>query len=102
MVNERASKLSGSMSRGMSSDDLIAFIMEEAHHHIINDECMKNAESALAAHTKGSGKAKGKKKNKDQSKITCNNCHMLSIYELALFVSLLYHFITSCRYNSLT
>ena len=59
----------------MSPNDLIAFIMEKAHHCVINDECTKNAKSALAAHTKGSGKAKGKKKNKDQSNITCKNCH---------------------------
>ena len=74
-MNERASKLSGSMSRGMSPDDLIAFIIEEAHHCVINDEHTKNAESALAVCTKGSGKAKGKKKNKDQSNIMCDNCH---------------------------
>ena len=47
---ERASTLLGTSSlRAMKPDDLITFIMEEVQHHIINDECTKNVESALAA-----------------------------------------------------
>jgi hypothetical protein len=65
---ERASKLSGMQSRAMKADDLIAFIIEEAQHRVINDNCMKSAESALAAWTKNNEKNKGKKK------ITCENC----------------------------
>ena len=65
----------------MKLDDLIAFIIEEAQHRVISDECSKNAESALAAHAKkGKGKA-GKKKKQDKSsetdsdsKETCDNC----------------------------
>src|ERR1700678_4042307 len=49
---ERANKLLGIQSNTMSADDLIAFIIEEAQHRVINDKCTKNAESALAAHTK--------------------------------------------------
>ena len=41
---ERANKLSGSTSKGMIPDDLIAFIMEKAQHQVINDECAKIAE----------------------------------------------------------
>jgi hypothetical protein len=76
---ERANKLSGSTSKGMSPDGLIAFIIEEAQHRVINDERTKTAESALAAHTKKAGKptSKGKGKGKaqnTQSDIKCENC----------------------------
>ena len=63
----------------MKPDDLIAFIIEEAQHRVISDERSKNAESALAAHSKkGKGKP-GKKKrqdksNKTDSEDTCSNC----------------------------
>ena len=33
----------------MKPDDLITFIMEEAQHHVINNEHTKNMESALTA-----------------------------------------------------
>jgi hypothetical protein len=58
----------------MSADNLITFIIEEAQHRVINDEYMKNAESALAARTKKSGNSKGKKKVKGKLDITCKNC----------------------------
>ena len=76
---ERASKLSGSsedQSRHMKPDDLIAFIIEEAQHRVINDERGKNAESALAAYTKRTGKGKagkGKKGTTDSDEV-CDNC----------------------------
>ena len=60
---KRTSKFSGSLSQTqkMKLDDLIAFIIKEAQHRVISNECSKNAESALAAHAKkGKGKA-GKK-----------------------------------------
>ena len=41
--------LSTSSLRTMKPDDFITFITEELQHHIINDECMKNAESILTA-----------------------------------------------------
>ena len=74
---ERASNLSGSKSQRMSPDDLIAFIIEEAQHRVINDERAKTAESALAARTKKTGKPKGKGKAKvlsSQSDDKCENC----------------------------
>ena len=76
---ERASKLSAcsdAQSKTMKPVDLIAFIIEEAHHRVINDEISKTAESALAAHTKrtGKGKAGKKKKNKADSNENCGNC----------------------------
>jgi gag-polypeptide of LTR copia-type len=49
-VAERANRLSGMQSNTMLADDLIAFIIEEAQHQVINNECTKNAESTLAAH----------------------------------------------------
>ena len=36
----------------MKADNLIAFIIEEAQHHLINDEQSKMAKSALAALSK--------------------------------------------------
>ena len=54
----------------MKPDDLITFIIKEAQHCVISDECSKNAKSALAAHVKkGKGKA-GKKKKHDKSSKT--------------------------------
>jgi hypothetical protein len=55
-------------SRAIKVDDLIAFIVEEAQHHVINDNCMKSAELALAAQTKNNERIKARKK------ITCENC----------------------------
>ena len=47
---EHVSTLLGMSSpRATKPDDLIIFIMEEAQHCVINDECTKNAESMLAA-----------------------------------------------------
>jgi hypothetical protein len=76
---ERANKLSGSDSKKMSPNNLIAFIIEEAQHRVINDECAKTAESALAARTKKTGNPKRKGKGKDkalssQSDVKCENC----------------------------
>ena len=62
----------------MSPDDLIAFIIEEAQHQVINDKCIKTAESALTAHTKKVAKPRGKGRNKSkntQSDITSDNCN---------------------------
>ena len=73
-ASERASKLSGNQSNAMKADDLIAFIIEEAQHRVINDERTKTAESALAARTKKAGKPKGKKKDDSQSDVICENC----------------------------
>ena len=64
-ASERVAKLSGSQSQGMKADDLIAFILEEAQHRVINKDCTKNAESALAAHAKRLGNYKGKTRKKN-------------------------------------
>ena len=70
-ANEHASKLAGLQSSAMKADDLIAFILKEAQHHVINDELLKDAESVLM---KKSEKPKRKKKKKGQSDIICENC----------------------------
>ena len=72
---ERASKLSG-QSHQMKTDDLISFITEEAQHRLINDECIKMAETALAAHVKRKGKQKGAKSKigKSNPDVNCKNC----------------------------
>ena len=75
-ASDRMSRLSGTQSTAMKSDDLIAFIIEEAHHRVINDERNKNAESALAARSKGTGKSNKKRKNKSKQNVTCDNCHI--------------------------
>ena len=48
-ASEQVSKLSGLQLAAMKADDLIAFILKEAQHRIINNEHTKTAESALAA-----------------------------------------------------
>ena len=75
---ERASTLLGTLSsRAMKPDDLITFIMEEAQHCIINDECTKNAESMLTALGKKQRTGKNhsnKGKEKSTPGTTCKNC----------------------------
>ena len=79
---ERASRLSGSISKGMSPNDLIAFIVEEAQHQVINNECTKTAESALAACTKKVAKPRGKGRNK--SKNTQSDSHVITAMHLVI------------------
>ena len=74
-ASNQASKLSGLQLTAIKADDIIACILEEAQHCVINDECTKIAKSALAAWIKKPTKSKGKKKDKSQSDIICNNCH---------------------------
>ena len=73
-ASKHMSKLSGSQSHSIKADNLIAFIIEEAQHRVINDDHTKTAKSALAACTKKTGKSKGKRKDKNQSDATCGNC----------------------------
>src|SRR5271168_165630 len=70
-ATERINRLSGSQANAMKSDDLIAFIIEEAQHRVINDERTKTAESALAARLKKAGKSE---KDEDEPDVTCDNC----------------------------
>src|SRR5271168_785894 len=70
-ASERVSKLSGGQTSSIKSEDLIAFIIEEAQHRVINDEQTKTAESALAARLKKAGKSE---KNEDEPDVTCDNC----------------------------
>ena len=58
----------------MKADDMIAFIIEEAQHQVINNDCTKSAESALAACTKKLVKPKEKKRAKTQLDVVCRNC----------------------------
>src|SRR5271155_2448895 len=73
-ASEHVGKLSGGQSGVMKSDDLMSFIIEEAQHHLINDERTKTTKSALAARTKGSRKLRGKGRFKDKPEVTCDNC----------------------------
>src|ERR1700679_1534530 len=41
-ATERINRLSGRQANTMKSDDLIAFIIEEAQHRVINDEQTKS------------------------------------------------------------
>ena len=61
-VLEQAGRLSGTQSTAMKANDIISFIIEEAQHHVINNNHSKNAEWALATCMKKTGKSKGKKK----------------------------------------
>ena len=61
----------------MKPNDLITFIMEEAQHHIINDEHTKNVESTLTAlgMKQRTGKhCSNKGKEKSTPGATCKNC----------------------------
>ena len=69
---ERVNKLSGGQSSGIKSDDLIAFLIEEAQHRLINEQRSKNAEIALTAYSKTKGKNKGP--NKEKKDEGCGNC----------------------------
>jgi len=53
---EKASALTGYSPQKMKADDLIAFLIEEAQHRVINDERAKNSEVALMALGKKAGK----------------------------------------------
>ena len=64
---ERSSRLVGGQTSGMKHDDLISFILEEAQHRVIIDECTKNAETALATHTKKGKQNKSGKQKKVRS-----------------------------------
>ena len=75
IMSEQLSRLSGNKSNAMGANNLIMFITEEAQHQVINDECMKTAESALSARLKKSSKGKGKRKDKSKSNETCENCN---------------------------
>ena len=78
-ATERASAVLGTSSlKKMKADDLIAFIIEEAQHHLINDEQTKTAKSALAALSKKlkAGKQhnrRGKEKSAPDA-AKCENC----------------------------
>ena len=69
---ERVNKLTGGQSSGIKSDDLVAFLIEEAQHRVINKQCSKNAEIALTAYSKTKGK--NKPPNKERSDEECRNC----------------------------
>jgi len=64
----------------MKPNDLIAFLLEEAQHRVINNERSRYAEKALAAKPKGKGKGKPKDEKADdeapsaESETTCHNC----------------------------
>jgi hypothetical protein len=60
----------------MKPDDLIAFLMEEAQHCIINDERSKNLDQALVAQGKkgGEGKPNQNKKGEKDKKSDPDNC----------------------------
>ena len=60
-ASERASALTSpgsSTQRKMEPSDPIMFLIEEAQHHIINNERSQNLDQALAAHVKRKGKGK--------------------------------------------
>ena len=56
---EKANSLTGGLAKKMNANDLIAFLMEEVQHRVINNERSKDSEQALATHAKKKGKGKG-------------------------------------------
>ena len=71
-VSQLVGKLSGAQSKASKADDIMSFIIEEAQHKVINNNCTKYAESVLAAHMKKSRKSK-KKRGKGRKRISQNN-----------------------------
>ena len=69
---KRVNKLAGGQSSSIESNDLIAFLIEEAQHRVINEECSKNTKIALVAYSKTKGK--NKPPNKERSDKECGNC----------------------------
>ena len=49
---EQANAALGMSSKKMKADNLVAFLIKEAQHHVINNDHTKSAKSALAAHGK--------------------------------------------------
>ena len=78
-VAEHTSAVLGTTSsKRMKADNLISFFIEESKHRVINDECTKYAESALAAHRKKPKIEKfceGKTSEKPGLSVTCENCN---------------------------
>ena len=56
----------------MKTNNLIVFLTKEAQHQVINEQQGKNAELALAAYSKLTGK--NKSENKKKSDEECRNC----------------------------
>ena len=75
MATECASTILGmSSSNKIKPNDLIAFIIEEAQHHIFNDKRTKTAKSALGKKPNGRKQCHGKGKEKSGSDVMCENC----------------------------
>ena len=68
------------MQHKMKPSDLIAFLIKEAQHCVINNERMQNLDQALAAHVKRKGKGKATRAKGDEkapnadSDVVCHNC----------------------------
>ena len=82
-VSKRASALTSpglSMQCKMKPSDLIAFLIKEAQHCVINNERTQNLGQALAAHVKRKGKGKAIQAKGDEkalntnSNVVCHNC----------------------------
>ena len=64
----------------MKPSDLIAFLIEEAQHRVINNERTQNSDQALATHAKRKGKGKATRAKGDEktlnadSNVVCHNC----------------------------
>ena len=56
---KKVNSLTRGLTKKMNTDDLIVFLMEEAQHHVINNERSKDSEQALATHAKKKEKGKG-------------------------------------------
>jgi len=68
---ERASAASGALSSSkMKPDDLMNFFIEEAQHRVINSECSRNGDSALAVHGRKGRPGHSHKGEKPKSGVT--------------------------------
>ena len=79
---KRANALTGGLTNKMKANDLIAFLMEEVQHRVINTEWSKNSEQALAAQAKRKSEEKSRERAKGDDKalsidsdVTYYNCN---------------------------
>ena len=71
---ERTNAALGMLSKKIKVDDLVTFLIEEAQHCIINDDCTMSAESALAAHGKRDKRGQGDKGKMAEKSGSGHNC----------------------------
>jgi hypothetical protein len=74
VAEQTSATMGGSTSKQMKPEDLMSFFIEEAQHRVIDADCSKNGESALAVHGKKPKQGKAGLWDKSKSDLHCENC----------------------------